>query len=86
MATTRTTDTDRRLTYTVTEVAELLGISRASAYNDVRSGEIPSVTLGSRIIVPRRAIDELPHGEAALWLGSPGKLPGFARSRPACSY
>jgi excisionase family DNA binding protein len=49
----------------VAEVAELLGISRASAYTYVRTGQIPSVTLGSRIIVPRKALDELLHGEAA---------------------
>lgn len=48
-----------RLTYTVTEVAELLGISRGSAYTHVRTGEIPSITIGGRIVVPRRAIETL---------------------------
>ena len=59
MATTHNTASDRRLTYTVAEVAELLGVSRASAYTYVHSGEIPSITLGGRIVIPRRAIDEL---------------------------
>lgn len=54
-----------RLTYSVTEVAQLLGISRASAYTHVRTGEIPSITIGSRIVVPRRALDELVHGKAS---------------------
>lgn len=48
-----------RLTYTVTEVAHLLGISRGSAYTHVRTGEIPSISIGGRIVVPRRALDEL---------------------------
>ncbi len=36
----------QKVTYTVVEVAELLGISRTSAYECVRRGEIPSLTLG----------------------------------------
>lgn len=48
-----------RLTYSVTEVAKLLGISRASAYTHVRTGLIPSVTLGGRIVVPRRALEAM---------------------------
>ena len=49
----------RKLAYSVPEVAEMLGISRASAYNYVRLGEIRSVTLGGRIVIPRHALDEL---------------------------
>jgi len=48
-----------RLTYTVTEVAQLLGISRGSAYTHVRTGEIPSITIGGRIVIPRRALNAL---------------------------
>ncbi len=48
-----------RMTYSVAEVAQLLGISRGSVYNYIRSGEIRSVTLGSRIVIPRRVIEEL---------------------------
>lgn len=42
-----------RLTYTVDEAADLLGISRALAYEAVRRGEIPSLRIGRRILVPR---------------------------------
>ena len=56
--------TTDKLAYSVTEVAHLLSISRASAYAYVRSGEIRSVSLGGRIIVPRTAIDELLEGGA----------------------
>ena len=48
-----------RQTLSVTETAQLLGISRAHAYDCVRSGQIPSITLGRRVVVPRRVIDEL---------------------------
>ena len=48
-----------KITYTVTEAAELLGISRSSAYECVRRGEIPSLTLGRRVVIPRRAFEAL---------------------------
>ena len=48
-----------RLTYTVPEVAELLGISRSSAYECVRRGEIPALTLGRRVVIAKTAIDAL---------------------------
>jgi excisionase family DNA binding protein len=38
---------------TVAEAAELLGISRASAYNAARAGEIPAVRIGRRLLVSR---------------------------------
>ena len=48
-----------KITYTVTEAAELLGISRSSAYECVRRGEIPSLTLGRRVVIPCRAFEAL---------------------------
>ena len=51
-------DTDR-LTLTVEEAACLLGISRALGYELVARGQLPSVRLGRRIVVPRRALDAL---------------------------
>ncbi len=50
---------DRRLVFSVEETAVLLGISRAFAYELVARGEIPSLRLGRRIVVPRVSIDEL---------------------------
>ncbi len=47
----------RRATYTVPEVAGLLGISRATAYAMLRQGEIPARQIGSRWIIPRRRFD-----------------------------
>jgi len=41
------------LTLTVTEAAELLGISRATAYQAAHAGELPVVRIGRRILVSR---------------------------------
>jgi excisionase family DNA binding protein len=54
-----------RLTCTVEEAAVLLGISRGQAYHCVRTGELRSVQLGRRIVIPRIAIDELLSGSPA---------------------
>lgn len=51
-------DLDRR-TYTVAEAAKVLGISRSTAYECVRSGEIQSLRFRSRIVIPAAALSEL---------------------------
>jgi excisionase family DNA binding protein len=56
-----------RRTYTVTEAATVLGISRTSAYERVRAGDLPALRLGRRIVIARRALEEL--------LGSPLAAP-----------
>ncbi len=38
----------KRVTYTVDEVAVLLGVSRGVAYAMVRSGEVPAIRAGVR--------------------------------------
>jgi excisionase family DNA binding protein len=48
-----------RLTLTVPEIAEALGVSRMSAYAAVRAGVIPSIRIGRRVLVPRLALDQL---------------------------
>jgi len=53
--------TDRRA-LTVTQAAEMLGISRALAYELVARHELPAIRLGRRIIVPRHAIDAMLDG------------------------
>ena len=44
---------DERRPYSVDEVAAILGIARGSAYEAVRRGDIPSIRVGKRILVPR---------------------------------
>ena len=49
----------KRMTFTVSEAAELLGISRTTAYECVRRGDIASLTLGRRIVITRNAVEQL---------------------------
>ncbi len=56
--------TEKKLTLTVPEAAQRLGIGRNAAYQGVRRGEIPSIRVGSRLLVPKRAFDELLSGKA----------------------
>lgn len=51
-----------RLTISVTEAAQLLGIGRGTAYECVRTGELPSIKLGRRIVIPKRALQALVDG------------------------
>ncbi len=44
---------DLPLMLSVPEVASVLGISRAGAYELVKETGFPSLTIGSRIIIPR---------------------------------
>jgi len=44
---------DVALTYTVDDVAALLGVARGVAYDNVRSGQIPAVRVGRRWLIPR---------------------------------
>ncbi len=46
-------------TLSVEETAEVLGIGRNSAYEGVRTGQIPSIRIGKRILVPRIALERI---------------------------
>jgi len=48
---------DSRLTYTVDEVAGLLGLSRSAVYECIARGQIPGKRLGRRVVVVRAALD-----------------------------
>ena len=45
-----------RLVYRVAEAGELLGISRAFAYELLARGELPVICLGRRRLVPKAAL------------------------------
>lgn len=49
----------RKLTMTVEEAGEALGISRSHAYELVRQRELPSLRLGRRVVVPIAALEAL---------------------------
>jgi excisionase family DNA binding protein len=52
MSETATPSQSDRWALSVDETAAILGISRAHAYRMVRSGVLPSIRLGQRLIVP----------------------------------
>lgn len=47
------------LVYSVNELRKLLGISRGLVYEAIRTGQIPSIRFGRRILVPRFALERL---------------------------
>jgi len=49
----------REVVLTIEEVAKALRVSRGTAYEAVRRGELPVIKLGRRLLVPRIALDRL---------------------------
>lgn len=47
---------ENRLTLTVAQAASALGISRGAAYEAVKTGELPTLRIGRRVLVPRAAL------------------------------
>lgn len=45
-------DVRQRATITVPEAGQLLGVGRDSAYRAAAKGEIPTLTIGRRLVVP----------------------------------
>jgi len=41
------------------DVGQALNLSRATTYSLVNQGIIPSIRLGKRVVVPRKALEEL---------------------------
>jgi len=50
---------ENRLCYTVPEAAELLGFSRNFGYELARTGQIPILRFGKRMLVPKAAFDKM---------------------------
>ena len=50
--------TERR-TFTVPEAAKALGIGGAAAYEGARTGQIPTIRIGKRILVPVAALERM---------------------------
>ena len=51
------TRTTRRLTMTIPEAAEKLGIGRNQGYEAARIGQIPTIKIGKRLLVPVTALE-----------------------------
>ncbi len=54
-----------RQVYAPKEFISLTGLSRAAVYRGLERGEIPSVRIGGRILIPKDAADRLLTGNAA---------------------
>ncbi|MFC2033803.1 helix-turn-helix domain-containing protein [Chloroflexota bacterium] len=50
---------NHKVILTVDEAAQLLGLARNSAYQGVLRGEIPSIRIGRRILIPRIALERM---------------------------
>ena len=48
-----------KLVYSVEEAGDLLDLGRSGAYEAVRRGDIPTVRIGRRILVPKAALDRM---------------------------
>jgi len=53
-------NSEKRLTYTVEEAADVLGISRNLAYELIRQGRLPAIRISQkRLVVPKAALAKL---------------------------
>jgi excisionase family DNA binding protein len=60
-----------RLVIAVDEAAHLLGISRSLAYELCARGELPTIRLGRRLVVPKRALFKMIENVDATWSTRP---------------
>lgn len=63
------------LTISVGDAAKLLGVSRGLAYEAARRGELPTVRLGRRLLVPRARLLELVGAQETREAGIPATKP-----------
>ncbi|MFG1820393.1 helix-turn-helix domain-containing protein [Kribbella sp. NPDC049174] len=52
-------DEKSRKFLSITEAAEILGLSRMTLYRVIAAGEFPTVRVGRRLFVPGQALDDL---------------------------
>jgi len=50
---------ESKQTLSVEEAAKVLGIGRNLCYDRVKTGEIPVIKIGRRLLVPRAALEKL---------------------------
>lgn len=51
-------DLNRKVALNITEVAEVLGVSRSVVYQLIHRADFPSFKIGKRVVVPRLALEE----------------------------
>ena len=55
----------QKQTYTIPEAASVLGIGRSAAYEAARTGQLPVIRIGKRILVPAVALERMLAGATA---------------------
>ena len=48
-----------KLTMTVPEAGKVLGLGRSATYEAVRRGELPTIRVGRRVLVPVKALERM---------------------------
>lgn len=50
-----------KATYSINEVAQLLGIGKSAAYRAAQAGDlpVPSIKIGGRYVVPKKPLDDI---------------------------
>lgn len=48
-----------RLVYTIVEAGELLNLSERTAYDAAKRGDIPTIRIGARFVVPKAALEAM---------------------------
>lgn len=48
-----------KLVISVEEARKLLGLSRGLMYQAVKSGQVPSIRIGRRILIPRALLEQM---------------------------
>jgi hypothetical protein len=54
-----------RLTYDIVEAGKRAGLGRNASYDAARTGQMPTIRVGGRILVPKKAWDAKLNGETA---------------------
>ena len=60
-----------RLTVTITQAAELLSIGRTLAYEAAQRGDLPTIRIGRRVLVPVEELKALIRARQILWVADP---------------
>ena len=50
---------DESLVYSVPQAGRLLNLSRVTSYEMVKQGKIPVLRFGKRMVVPKKAIEDM---------------------------
>jgi excisionase family DNA binding protein len=45
--------------YSVSETADILGVSEMTLYRQIRANTFPAIRVGSRLVVPARCLEEM---------------------------